>query len=640
MRPALVGVVLVAGVLVRPAGFPAETAGGASTGPALRVTASYPCAGMTGLLTDPVCIRFNVPIDPSTVTGDTVRVKTGTATVAGAAIAGFDADGDGDPRSVIWIPALPLQPGGAWKLEVTRGIASLKGRNLDDPFSATFTTSPAKDDSEFQPLAEGQKLARVPRLGPKPKVTFTFPQGGLGSVYTDNVLVRFNKAMRAESLLGGTFNVFQGDTPVPGSIAFPEEGEGREVEFVPDHPLFRDTSFRFVVTRDASTSKGRYLREEYAAGFGTSPFKGGVKPILAEDFDDVAEELPVGRAFHTATVLPSGDVLVAGGQSYGGSPLDSCFIWRTSSGTFEAAAPLAVARRKHAAVALTSGSVMVVGGFGPTGATLNSVEIYNPSSNSWTSAAPLATGRANHTATVLGTARVLVAGGFTGDSSSLAYAQGAELYNPLTASWSATTGAPQGVRGGHTAMLLPDGRVLLSGGSPAGTLLDELYVPTTGLFEATNPPQVERIFHAACITRTGTVLLAGGGPGLAEQFIPSTNSYLPAGSCPAVGLQTSTSGSWPTLSLLPTGGRIALVGGLVFGGGFGGSDLILDQVQLWDPAGGGGTGAFYPMFFDLKVPRAAHTTTRLQSGAFLIVGGFGSDGLSNEQAVTIFRPTQ
>src|SRR5258706_1445309 len=346
-----------------------------------------------------------------------------------------------------------------------------------------------------------------------------------------------------------------------------------------------------VVTKEARTLRGRYLRSDFTAPFGTSPFKGGVKPLRPEDFIAAGVVLPVGRAFHTATALPEGDVLVAGGQDYAGNPLSSCCIYRAATGTFETVAPLQVARTMHAAVPSRTGGVMVLGGYGPTGSTLSSVEVYDPFANTWTAVPPMTRSRTNHTATVVSGARILVVGGFTNASGSLDYAPGAEIYNPITGAWTATTGATLADRGGHTATVLPDGRVLIVGGNRAGIRTSELYVSATDSFQATGLPSVERTFHAACLTKSGTVLIAGGGPGLAEQYDPSSNAFTPAGTCPPVGLPVVTSPLFASLTLVPGGGRIALLGGLEIGGGVCGAGPRPPPVPgSWPPAQRGARG--------------------------------------------------
>src|SRR5438309_1477571 len=71
---------------------------------------------------------------------------------------------------------------------------------------------------------------------------------------------------------------------------------------------------------------------------------------------------------------------------------------------------MATGRLEHTATLLPSGKILVVGG-GTGSAVLSSAEIYDPATNSWSNAAPMANARAEHTATLLPNGKVLVVGG-------------------------------------------------------------------------------------------------------------------------------------------------------------------------------------------------------------------------------------
>jgi hypothetical protein len=102
------------------------------------------------------------------------------------------------------------------------------------------------------------------------------------------------------------------------------------------------------------------------------------------------------------------------------------------SGVFYNTGSLATARYSHTATLLPNGKVLVAGGAGASG-TLASAELYDPASDRWTATGSLATARNNYTATFLPNGKVLVAGGYIG--SSLA---SAELYDPASGTWTAT----------------------------------------------------------------------------------------------------------------------------------------------------------------------------------------------------------
>jgi len=102
------------------------------------------------------------------------------------------------------------------------------------------------------------------------------------------------------------------------------------------------------------------------------------------------------------------------------------------------------------------------------------------------------TNRVNHTATLLPNGKVLVTGGQLQKTS--------ELYDPTTGTW-AFTGSMTALRQNHTATLLPDGRVLVTGGvgmiANVGLLSAEIYDSTNGTWSATTSMNFGRRSHTA-----------------------------------------------------------------------------------------------------------------------------------------------
>ena len=228
------------------------------------------------------------------------------------------------------------------------------------------------------------------------------------------------------------------------------------------------------------------------------------------------------RAHHTATLLPSGIVLVAGGvvtdtsappQVNQGAAVagDSAELYDPAANAWNATQTLMTrARAWHTATLLKDGRVLLAGRIGSNSHT---AELYNPTTRRFSATGAMAAGRSQHTATLLPNGKVLVAGG---DGSG----NPAELYDPTAGTWSAT-GTMLNGRSDHTAVLLPDGQVLVAGGTGAGRKV-ERYVPSTGVWKAGDPLTTFRAFHTATLLKDGKVLTTGGSElSSAELFKPT-----------------------------------------------------------------------------------------------------------------------
>jgi hypothetical protein len=183
------------------------------------------------------------------------------------------------------------------------------------------------------------------------------------------------------------------------------------------------------------------------------------------------------RWSHTATLLPNGQVLVAGGQN-NKRDFPSAELYDPATGVWTATGSMATARFSHTATLLPNGQVLVTGGFMFGTGTLATAELYDPATGVWRATSSMATARWHHEATLLPNGQVLVAGGLAELSST--YLASAELYDPATGMWTAT-GSMAIARDSHTATLLPDGQVLVAGGHDfiTGSLVSaELYEST------------------------------------------------------------------------------------------------------------------------------------------------------------------
>jgi N-acetylneuraminic acid mutarotase len=317
--------------------------------------------------------------------------------------------------------------------------------------------------------------------------------------------------------------------------------------------------------------------------------------------------LVTARTGHTATVLPSGKVLVTGGEDSSGA-LASAEMYDPSTGGWSSTGALATARTGHTATVLPSGKVLVTGGEGSDGFLANA-ELYDPATGTWSTANSLSTARTGHTATVLPSGKVLVTGG-EGSSDPLA---SAELYDPATGTWS-TTGTLATARTGHTATVLPSGKVLVTGGEgSSGPLASaELYDPATGTWSATSPLATARQGHSATALLSGQVLVTGGQG--SSGLLSSTELYDPATESWSTTGALATARRNPSAVLLPSG-RVLITGSEGPGGALSSTEVYAPSTGVWSPTG------------LLATARKGHTATVLPSGHVLITGGVGASGL-------------
>ena len=262
--------------------------------------------------------------------------------------------------------------------------------------------------------------------------------------------------------------------------------------------------------------------------------------------------MSVARRHAAVTPLLDGRVLIVGGNNPAAptttQPLASAEIYDPATDTFAPTGSMAVGRTLHTATLLPDGRVLVAGGWNPVAdASIASAEIYNPATGTFTPTGSMNAARSQHTATLLQSGKVLIAAGWiTGSSAS------AELYDPGTGAFTATTGSV-GVRNTHTATLLQNGNVLVAGGfGTLGALATaELYNPAAGTFATTTGSMLNgRGSHAATRTASGDVLIVGGEPAAASQETYSAASGT-FGSAATIG--TGPTLNWPTTTLLEFG---------------------------------------------------------------------------------------
>jgi hypothetical protein len=284
---------------------------------------------------------------------------------------------------------------------------------------------------------------------------------------------------------------------------------------------------------------------------------------------------------YTATLLPNGQVLVAGGlDSATNTAYATAFLYNPSTGTWTETGSLLTARYSHRAALLANGDVLVTGGQNNTGGTLADSELYNPSTGTWSKGATMVEGHHDHSMVLLSDGYMLVAGGYCSrtycGNGNPTYS--ADLYNPSTQKFVEAASMHEG-RGSTELTLLQNGSALIAAGGAAGdddatcsaeiftqghgwkltsslvqcatgatityavtlpngnaliengNTASEFYVPATNVWQATlNQPNVH---GPLALLTTGNVLVAGSalvsGDSNAALYNPSTNEWTPGG---------------------------------------------------------------------------------------------------------------
>jgi hypothetical protein len=395
------------------------------------------------------------------------------------------------------------------------------GATVNQPFSYTFTATaglpPYQNWTEKGALPPGiLPLTSAGVLSGTPTMTGSFPI----TVTVDDSLSQLSAAQPF------SLQVYQHGFKADGSMAnarashtatlLPDgtvlltggAGLASAEKYNPGTAKFMPTTGSMNVARDGQTATLLKTGKILITG-GTN---GTAALATAEVFDPATGiftptvgSMSVARTGHNATLLNDGKVLITGGNTL------TAELFDPSTGMFTpTTGKMATARSEDTATLLTNGRVLITGGLGGNTA-LATAELYDPTTESFSATGSMATARNYHTATLLtagpNTGKVLLAGGNTNNAV-------AELYDPAIGSFS-TTGAMLSTRQRHTATLLSDGTVLFAGGSELDANVDiltaaELFDPNSGTFAGTGGMLTPRIVHTATLLKDGTVLVTGG----------------------------------------------------------------------------------------------------------------------------------
>jgi hypothetical protein len=319
------------------------------------------------------------------------------------------------------------------------------------------------------------------------------------------------------------------------------------------------------------------------------------------------------RTFHTATLLTNGMVLIAGGSTDFTAPVVTAELYDPDKGTFTAAGNMTSPRMGHTATLLPDGRVLIAGGAVIAGQGLvpsDSAEIYDPFTGIFSATGNLIGNHVCQQAILLANGKVLITGGSVAGAEDRV--PNAELYDPATGTFTAAgpyvTDTHQygfNTCQGSQSALLADGRVLIiweSGGA-------ELYDPSRGVFTRTVAPITANYadgLPTSTLLTSGDLLVAGGAEdgnySSAELYNRHTETFATTGKM-MIGRALDTA------TLLPDG-NVLMAGSYLPGNG------SLASAELYDPV----AGAFTPTG-EMTTTRSSHTATLLNNGRVLVAGG-------------------
>ena len=383
---------------------------------------------------------------------------------------------------------------------------------------------------------------------------------------------------------------------------------------VPTGVLAANATFTLTVANAAGDSATKQATVATSAAVGTGVFT-------------ATGSMTVARSQHTATLLPNGKVLVAGGDTLT-NMTSSSELYDPIVGTFATTGSMTVGRAIHTATLLPNGKVLMVGGSGASGPTATA-ELYDPATGAFSATGAMgATRDGSHTATLLANGKVLVAGGGGEGLGESGYLSSAEIYDPAKGTFT-PAGKMSNPRMYMTANLLPNGKVLIAGGMnitnipPKGYVTTaDLWDPSTGLFTPTGPLFYGRCAHTSVSLPNGDVLIVGGvgdgGPALfAELYDPAKGAFSVSGA-------ESDERYRHTTTLLPNGN-------VLVAGGYYSTDTELATSDVYTPSNGrfiaGGT---------MTTGRGLHTATLLPNGSVLVTGGIIAEGGSSVSSAELY----
>ncbi len=458
-----------------------------------------------------------------------------------------------------------------------------------------------------------------------------------GAPRTPVVFVSFNKELDLSTVDDDTLTVGEvgGFGQFPGTTEVFLDGTNKTLRWSGTMILGEASTHIVAVNAALRSIDGDPLDAPTQYGFRTV---GGPGPLVLPGPSNIRNtigSLNTGRQGHEATRLANGFVLITGGFSISSNVTDSAEVFNTNLELFsELNNRMDVARASHTATLLNDGTVLITGGLipGPSAGTVlstNTAEIFNPSTLTFTPVAnDMTTDRYDHAALLLPDGRVLITGGSVLIGSTFVDLDSSEIYDPATGQF---TAGPQMVhtRATHVMLDTGQGRFILGGGSDVDLRTSQFNLATFQFEDLGQGAGEAARFGAA-----GDVFASGGASVSGGDNIGQVVYVFPNGLVQNTGSPTTFPRAYATATRYADD-KILIAGGIDFTRGTGFIEASTDVIVE------GGVGGSVTFAAPMRLPTgmAFHTATTLLNGDVLFCGGLNEDGSQpNKTNAFLFTP--
>ncbi|MDA1193802.1 MAG: Ig-like domain-containing protein [Planctomycetota bacterium] len=457
--------------------------------------------------------------------------------------------------------------------------------------------------------------------------------GSVGVALAQTILVRFNKALDPGSVNAASLSVRSvSGAPMAGTVTIQEGGAGDTLRWIPIHDLASGEQHICEVATAVRSVDDEPLGGTDEIRFFTVFGTPGFLPT-ADQMRISLGRLNVGRQGHRATLLVDGRVLITGGFTIGGSTTDSAEVYVESLQRFtELANPMVQDRASHSATRLADGRVLLAGGWYEGSPGLNAVrssaEVFDPATNEFSAVGSMGKQRTDHAAALLPDGRVLITGGSRpAGGSFFEDLDDAELFDPVTNTFAPLVARMTHTRSAHGLVAGPPGTFILAGGSDVDFTHGRFQVSTLS-FANLGPTlggDRGRFGPATAAFDSGGVVIAGGDNVGTVVFVRADGFVLNTGSAMTVGRSYATA-----VRIRPD--QILVAGGIDFSNG----GFIESSCDLVVEAGVSGANTFATTV-RFTTGMAFHAVSLLPSGDYLFCGGLNEDGSQpNKTAAFVF----